>query len=139
VPAAVALAYAPGLLLVLAAASWCGAVHFGVTTPVFALVQRLAPVNGRATAAALIVLIVNLVGLGLGPLLLGWVSDLFASAGAAQSLRGSFLVAGLCSALAAFAAARASAHVRADLAQAEDRPTESTLPLHEILVQTEPG
>lgn len=47
-----------------------------------AAIQNLAPPLGRATAAAIAFLVFNLVGLGLGPLFVGALSDMFASAAA---------------------------------------------------------
>jgi predicted MFS family arabinose efflux permease len=44
--------------------------------PVFSDVQTLAPPQSRAMAAAVLNMVVNLVGLGLGPLMVGGVSDL---------------------------------------------------------------
>ena len=43
--------------------------------PVYSTVQGIVPPNMRATAAALLLLIVNLIGLGLGPLAVGFLSD----------------------------------------------------------------
>jgi predicted MFS family arabinose efflux permease len=44
--------------------------------PVIAMVQTLSPVNMRAVSAAVNMLFINLIGLGLGPLLVGVLSDL---------------------------------------------------------------
>jgi predicted MFS family arabinose efflux permease len=44
--------------------------------PTFALVQNLVGVRMRATAAALLLFVINLVGLGLGPLTVGIIADL---------------------------------------------------------------
>jgi MFS family permease len=46
--------------------------------PVFAAAQGLVERHTRATAAAVLLLVINLIGLGLGPLALGILSDLFA-------------------------------------------------------------
>lgn len=43
--------------------------------PTFALVQNLVGVRMRATAAALLLFVINLVGLGAGPLLVGIIAD----------------------------------------------------------------
>lgn len=43
--------------------------------PVYSTTQGIVPANMRATAAAILLLIVNLVGLGLGPLAVGLLSD----------------------------------------------------------------
>lgn len=45
--------------------------------PTFALVQNLVGVRMRATAAALLLFVINLVGLGLGPLTVGVIADAF--------------------------------------------------------------
>tara|TARA_B110000027_G_scaffold54171_1_gene58925 strand:- start:5037 stop:5885 length:849 start_codon:yes stop_codon:yes gene_type:complete len=44
--------------------------------PVFAMVQTLSPVNMRAVSTAIMMLFINLIGMGLGPLLVGILSDL---------------------------------------------------------------
>ena len=49
-----------------------GSVHTG---PSFAMVQSLVPVRVRAMASAIILLVTNLIGLGLGPLLMGVLSE----------------------------------------------------------------
>jgi MFS family permease len=51
-----------------------GVMYLG---PTYATMQRLVGVRERALGSAVLLLIVNLVGLGLGPTLVGWVSDLF--------------------------------------------------------------
>lgn len=45
--------------------------------PTFALVQNLVGIRMRATAAALLLFVINLVGLGVGPLAVGMIADLF--------------------------------------------------------------
>lgn len=63
-----------------------GTAQFLYLGPTYALVQTLAAPAMRATASALVLLVVNLVGLGIGPPLTGWLSDYFAAAsGAANS------------------------------------------------------
>ena len=44
--------------------------------PTLAMVQTLAPVNMRAVTSAILMLFINLIGMGLGPLLVGVLSDL---------------------------------------------------------------
>lgn len=44
--------------------------------PTLAMVQTLSPVNMRAVSAAIKMLFINLIGMGLGPLLVGVLSDL---------------------------------------------------------------
>jgi MFS family permease len=45
--------------------------------PTFSLVQNLVGIRMRATAAALLLFVINLFGLGLGPLVVGIIADLF--------------------------------------------------------------
>ncbi len=47
--------------------------------PNMVLTQGLAPLAMRATSAAISTFVINLIGLGLGPVLLGLISDVFAS------------------------------------------------------------
>ena len=52
--------------------------------PVLAIVQNAVPAAQRSTASAILLLIINLIGLGGGPRYVGLVSD---AAGAATGLR----------------------------------------------------
>lgn len=62
--------------------------QFFLMGPFFAVVQRLAPLRGRAVATAFFFFILSLVGLGIGPGYVGFMSDLFqASYGEAEGLR----------------------------------------------------
>jgi hypothetical protein len=64
-----------------------GVMYLG---PTFATIQRLVTARERALGAALLLLVINLIGLGLGPWLVGAVSDLanqyFQAAGSAAGL-----------------------------------------------------
>jgi len=55
--------------------------------PTFALIQGLAPIRMRALWAAITLLVINLVGLGLGPTLIGIISDLLRPRFGDESLR----------------------------------------------------
>jgi hypothetical protein len=59
--------------------------------PTFALVQGLAPLRMRALWAAITLLVINLIGLGLGPTLIGVLSDVFRPVAGEESLRWSLL------------------------------------------------
>jgi MFS family permease len=60
--------------------------------PTFALIQGLAPLRMRALWAAVTLLVINLIGLGLGPTLIGVISDVLKpSLGDAESLRWAML------------------------------------------------
>jgi MFS family permease len=110
VPPFVAAMLIPGAgasLMLLAIPVFLGAIWYG---PVFASAQSLVEPHTRATAAAVLLFIINLVGLGLGPVSVGLVSDILAaSMGEAEGLRWSMVIFGvvaLASAGAFFMAAR---------------------------------
>jgi MFS family permease len=93
-----------------------GSMFFG---PSFAMSQGLAPVRMRARATSLVLFIQTLVGLGLGPLLVGMISDyLKPSIGDAQGLRYGLVSVGIVNAWAAFHYFRAARTVREDLVRA---------------------
>jgi MFS family permease len=62
------------------------------TAPSFSIVQSLVPDNMRAQATALLLLLANLVGLGLGPLVAGALSDGMRAMFGTESLRYSLLI-----------------------------------------------
>jgi len=59
--------------------------------PIFALLQRLVPDGMRATMLALVMLLANLIGMGIGPQMVGVLSDWLAPILEAESLRYSML------------------------------------------------
>jgi predicted MFS family arabinose efflux permease len=60
--------------------------------PAFGTIQNLAPMRMRALASAILLFIVNIIGLGLGPLLVGVTSDLLAGTFGGESLRYAILI-----------------------------------------------
>lgn len=76
--------YLPTLLL--------GAFYLG---PSFAMIQTRAPLKMRALASAIMLFIVNLVGMGLGPQAVGILSDVLAPDVGVESLRYSLLILSL--------------------------------------------
>jgi MFS family permease len=88
----------------------------------FAQVQGLAGLRMRAVASALLLFILNIIGLGLGPQTAGILSDLLAASLGAESLRYTLLIVGAVigpwSALHYVLAAR---HIEQDLSRAEHR------------------
>ena len=60
--------------------------------PTFALLQGLAPIRLRALWAAITLLVINLIGLGLGPTLVGRISDMLRPAYGEDSLRWAMFV-----------------------------------------------
>jgi len=60
--------------------------------PAFALMQRLVVDEMRATTLAVVMLLVNLIGMGIGPQIVGLLSDAFAPAFGRDALRYAMLV-----------------------------------------------
>jgi hypothetical protein len=71
-------------LLLSAPGSILGPMYIG---PTFAMVQGLVKLHMRATASALVLFIINLIGLGLGPQLVGTLSDLLTPTLGVASIR----------------------------------------------------
>ena len=87
--------------------------------PVYAAVQSVAPPRVRAMAAAVLLLVLNLVGLGLGPPFIGFLSDTFATRFGDESLRLAMLATTATYLVSGSAALMASRYFVADL-QASD-------------------
>jgi MFS family permease len=77
---AVALSLIPALL---------GGMYLG---PTFAVTQSMVPARWRAQASAVLLLILNLIGLGLGPQFVGFLSDLLAPRYGVESVRYALLL-----------------------------------------------
>lgn len=86
--------------------------------PYYATIQGLVPLQTRAFAAATVLLLQNLVGLGLGPVLLGWVSDLVKPQFGPDSVRIVLVIATLFSLLAAFLLWKSRQYLDAELERA---------------------
>lgn len=90
--------------------------------PVLAQTQSLVGLRMRGVASALMLLILNMIGLGLGPLAVGFVSDLLAPQFADESMRYSLLI--ICAVLLPWAAWHyylAGKSIDADLARAAEK------------------
>ena len=82
-------------LFVLAINAFLGTLWYG---PVYGTGQSVVPPHMRATAAAILLFIINLIGLGLGPLAVGMLSDWFNKGlglGPAQGVRWALISASL--------------------------------------------
>jgi predicted MFS family arabinose efflux permease len=80
--------YQLALLLLILPSTACGLY----LAPAYAAIQALAGARSRATASAMLTFAVNLLGLGLGPLLVGGTSDLLYARFGADSLRYAFFL-----------------------------------------------
>jgi MFS family permease len=73
---AVSVESATVALFILVINGLLGTLWYG---PVYSTGQGIVPPHMRATASAILLFIINLIGLGLGPLLVGFLSDAFAN------------------------------------------------------------
>jgi MFS family permease len=85
--------------------------------PTFALMQRLVTDEMRATTLAVVMLLANLIGMGVGPQVVGILSDLMNPVLGKDSLRYAMLTMSLVALWAAYHLWRASRTVREDLLQ----------------------
>jgi len=60
--------------------------------PTFALIQNLVDLRMRALASSIVLFILNIIGMGFGPQLVGILSDLFAPSYGQESLRMALMV-----------------------------------------------
>ncbi len=83
--------------------------------------QSLVPLRMRGVASAIMLLIINLIGLGLGPLVVGALSDAFEPRFGEDSLRYALMLAVLVvTTWAALHYTLASRTIESDLARAEE-------------------
>jgi MFS family permease len=91
------------------------------TAPLIAITMNLAPVSSRATAGAVLGFILNAVGLGFGPQMVGIASDILAPALGADSLRVAMLAVTPLGLVAGMLFFRASLSYRADIDTVDQR------------------
>jgi predicted MFS family arabinose efflux permease len=71
-------------------------LHYGYLGAQYTLCQGVVSARGRATAVAMMLFVVNMFGYGLGPLFVGFLSDILMSANLAASSFGTELTTELC-------------------------------------------
>jgi MFS family permease len=96
-------------------------VQSAIVGPLYATIQSLVPESMRAMAFALVYLFANLIGMGLGPLGVGMLSDAFHAWAHEESIRYALLALGPGFFWVAWYAWRASRTVARDLAICEGR------------------
>ena len=84
--------------------------------PCIAITHSLVPQNMRAFASAIFFLVLNLIGLGLGPLFVGIVSDMLAPALGVESLRWALASTMFISVIAIIMFFKSSQTLKSDLA-----------------------
>jgi MFS family permease len=123
-PAVVSVAGLPFAVLFLLTPTPLGAIiafvpYYAVSNmyvgPLWSTAQNLARPEMRATASALLLFILNLVGLGLGPLVVGALNEALAPAHGALAIRWSLLAVVLAGGLASVFYWFGSRHLREDL------------------------
>ena len=85
--------------------------------PSYAAGQNLAPAHMRALSSAILLFFLNLVGLGLGPFAVGWLSDLLAPRFGAESLRWALAIPLAMNVIGALCYLRASRSYAAELVE----------------------
>ena len=106
---------APSTLVALAAAigpSLMGAAYLG---PSYAMTQALVPLRMRAQAVAILLFILNMIALGLGPLTVGFISDVLRPFVGSNSLRYALMTGMVTSMTGAFCYWRASRTLARDI------------------------
>jgi MFS family permease len=87
--------------------------------PGLATAQSLTPSNMRATSAAILYVIINLLGFGFGPVILGALSDAFAAHAGKDGLRWALIFVSLLNVWGALHVLLATRTLRTDLARCE--------------------
>lgn len=100
-------------LAIMAATTFLNAMYYG---PTYALAQQLVGPQARAMATAIMVFAQNLIGLGLGPLFFGMMSDAFKPMAGTESVRWVLYGAAWLGLIPAFFFWRASLRVKTELA-----------------------
>jgi MFS family permease len=93
--------------------------------PTWAIIQELVPSERRAMAASVYMLVYNLIGLGLGPLAVGILSDLLALVVGDQSLRWAMVIVLMISLIGVASYCFAAQSLGADLKRAREEDMES--------------
>ena len=108
----------PGPALLLLAVFGFGSVI--MYSPAYAMTQALAHPRIRAMSAALFMFVLNVLGMGLGPTLVGFLSDLLLGSFGDESLRYAFLAGAALSALSVIYLVRGARTLAADIRAASE-------------------
>lgn len=94
--------------------------------PTYTLMQRLVPDEMRATTMAVVMLLYNLIGMGIGPLLVGVLSDLLNPIVGGESLRYAMLIMSFVALWSAYHFWQVGRSVKEDLTLSESAPQGNT-------------
>ena len=106
-----------GLLTAMAVTSVLNTLYLG---PSIAMSHALVPPSMRALTSAVLLFVINIIGLGLGPFLTGLSSDLLQPAYGEQSLRYSMLITAQVKLLSVLMFFQGARYLIQDLAQPAD-------------------
>ncbi len=112
--AAMTIGSVPLALVLLTINGLLSSLWFG---PVFGTAQSIVPPHMRATASAVLLFTINLIGLGLGPLAVGLLSDYFAlgmDMGSGEGIRWALMVSATVGLVATYCFWRATLTIRQD-------------------------
>ena len=109
----------PGWLGAAVALALFAACVAGLNGPTYALTQTLVRVRMRGTSISVLVVLLNLIGVGVGPTLAGVLSDVFASRFGADSVRWAMVCVLAASLPAVWLFLRAARSMPQDLARAQ--------------------
>jgi MFS family permease len=87
IPFVIGILFSPGTFLSLACLAVCNFLYSTYLGPAIAVSHTLVPASMRAMASAILFLVINLIGLGFGPLVVGMISDWLTPALGKESLR----------------------------------------------------
>lgn len=113
-----AVALLPSIAAVAVALSLFAFCVAGLNGPTYALSQSLVGVRMRGISMSTLIVLLNLVGVGVGPTLAGWLSDVFTLRYGADSVRWAMVCVLVLNLPAIVLFARAASAIRADLARA---------------------
>jgi predicted MFS family arabinose efflux permease len=114
-----AVALMPTVLGAAAALAVFAAMVAGLNGPTYALTQSLVQVRMRGTSMSTLVVLLNLIGVGVGPALAGALSDHFAASYGSESVRWAMVCVLMLNLPAVVLYARAARSIRADLKRAQ--------------------
>ncbi len=93
-----------------------GTIYLG---PSLAMVQALVPLRMRTVASAILLFVINIIGLGFGPQMVGVLSDLLTDRFANESIRYALLITGFINVWSATHFVIAARSLKSDLAEAK--------------------
>ena len=123
-PAAVIVAVLPFTFGIFLSFTWSASLLYSIIPamagtiylgPSLAMVQALVPLRMRTVASAILLFIINMIGLGAGPQMVGVLSDLLSERFGPDGLRYALMIVGAANLLAAIFYVLAARHLKDDL------------------------